>query len=55
MDWATFFELMKQVIDIEGDWRTKANLLIQKAKEHKESATLEEFLDWFGGDATEEL
>jgi hypothetical protein len=45
--WAAFFQLMEEVVNIELSWRQKRDLVRQQAREHGSAGALEELLGWF--------
>lgn len=52
VNWKSFFELLDLIVNQEGTWSQKRDEVMAKALDADASATLEEFVDWFGGDAT---
>lgn len=54
--WEQFFALLCKIVDMPGmAFSDKAEEVIKRAKSENCSDALEEFVSWFGGDATEEV
>lgn len=45
--WEELFNVLEMLVDSEGAWKDKAEIIKKKAKELKADETLAEFLSWF--------
>jgi len=48
--WDAFFRSLSQIVNAEGSWKEKRDLVWQKADEYGCEGDLEEFLSWFDHD-----